>query len=87
VLLVSTSSGTPNASNADANARHTARPVVRRTTDAITQYREWSSTPVTTMASDPSDRKTPPTMSNLTSAEVRGRKILNGLISEYSAAA
>ena len=43
-LSVSTSSGTPNSSSADANARQTARPVARRTTDAITQYREWSPT-------------------------------------------
>ena len=41
----------PNRASACANARHTARPVARSTTDAITQNREWSSTPVTTFAS------------------------------------
>jgi hypothetical protein len=38
-------------------------PVARRSTDAMTQYRAWSSTPVTTLASEPSDKKIPPTMS------------------------
>lgn len=67
-LSVSTSSGTPNARKARTNAEHTARPVARSTTDAITQYREWSSTPVTTFASVSSPVTgltsiTPPTMS------------------------
>jgi hypothetical protein len=62
-LSVSTSPGTPNFSSATANAEQTARPVARRTTVAITQYREWSSSPVTTFASEPSARRTPPTMS------------------------
>ena len=52
-LSVSTSSGTPNRVIASANARHTARPVARRTTLADTQYREWSSTPVTTFSLRP----------------------------------
>ena len=39
-LSVSTSSGTPNFASAAANARHTARPVARSTTAAITQNRE-----------------------------------------------
>ena len=52
-----------------ANARHTARPVARSTTAAITQNREWSSTPVTTLASRSapvtgSTSITPPTMSS-----------------------
>jgi hypothetical protein len=50
-LSVSTSSGMPKARNAIANAAHTARPVGRATTVAITQNREWSSTAVTTFAS------------------------------------
>ena len=50
-LSVITSSGTPNRASACANARHTARPVARSTTFAITQNREWSSTPVTSFAS------------------------------------
>ena len=62
-LSVSTSSGIPKRRSAAANARHTARPVARRTTVAITQNREWSSTPVTTLASVPSASSTPPTMS------------------------
>jgi hypothetical protein len=36
-LSVKTSSGTPNCLSAEANARQTARPVARATTDAITQ--------------------------------------------------
>jgi len=39
-LSLITSSGTPNRANACANAKHTARPVARSTTDAITQNRE-----------------------------------------------
>ena len=58
-LSVRISSGTPNRDNAPANARHTARPVARSTTAAITQNREWSSTPVTILAS----RTTPVTTS------------------------
>jgi hypothetical protein len=47
---------------------HTARLVARSTTFAITQYREWSSTPVTTFASRSTPVTgltsiTPPTMS------------------------
>ena len=56
-LSLSTSSGTPNRTSACVNATHTARPVARATTFAITQNREWSSTPVTTFA----DRTTPVT--------------------------
>jgi hypothetical protein len=67
-LSASTSSGTPCLTRASANARHTARDVARSTTLAITQYREWSSTPVTTFAlrSSPVAGSTsiaPPTMS------------------------
>ena len=43
-LSVMISSGTPNRASASASARHTARPVARSTTAAITQNREWSST-------------------------------------------
>jgi hypothetical protein len=50
-LSVITSSGTPNAASACANAKHIARPVACSTTDAMTQYREWSPTPVTSLAS------------------------------------
>jgi transposase len=52
--------------------------VARGTTVAITQNREWSSTPVTTLASVPSASMTPPTMSichNSNAAKkVNGRK-------------
>ncbi|GAA3638120.1 hypothetical protein GCM10022236_45660 [Microlunatus ginsengisoli] len=63
-----TSSGTPNRDSASANAKHTARPVARSTTLAITQNREWSSTPVTIFASRSSPvsgftKEMPPTMS------------------------
>jgi hypothetical protein len=63
-LSVSTSSGIPNLCNAWANARQTARPVARRTTVAMTQNRESSSTPVTTLASPPLASRMPPTMSS-----------------------
>jgi hypothetical protein len=53
-LSVNTSCGIPNRTSPSANANHTARPVARGTTLAITQNREWSSTPVTTFACDPS---------------------------------
>ncbi|SIS03593.1 hypothetical protein SAMN05444858_1485 [Micromonospora avicenniae] len=62
-LSVRTSSGTPNRCKASAKARQTARPVARLTTWAMTQKREWSSTPVTTLASVPSASMIPPTMS------------------------
>jgi hypothetical protein len=61
---VRTSSGTPKRRNATAKARHTARPVARKVAEAITQNREWSSTPVTIFTSVPSARNTPPTMSS-----------------------
>ena len=67
-LSVSTSSGTPKARSAAAKARHTARPVARATTWQITQYREWSSSPVTIFASVPSAKTAPPTMSSCHSA-------------------
>ena len=41
----------------------TPRPVGRATTWQITQYREWSSTPVTIFASVPPAKNAPPTMS------------------------
>jgi hypothetical protein len=63
-LSVSTSSGIPYRCNASANAAQTARPVARRTTAAMTQNREWSSTPVTIFVSDPSASLTPSTMSS-----------------------
>ncbi|GAB3852236.1 hypothetical protein GCM10027610_080160 [Dactylosporangium cerinum] len=72
-LSVSTSSGMPKRRNAATNARHTARPVARRTAVAITQYREWSSTPVITFASVPSASMTPPTMSICHSSIGRSR--------------
>ena len=67
-LSVMISSGTPNRASASASARHTTRPVARSATLAITQYREWSSTAVTTLASRSSPvtgltSRTPPTMS------------------------
>jgi hypothetical protein len=63
-LSVSTSSGTPYSSKASTNAAQTARPVARRTTAAITQNREWSSTPVTILVSEPSASRMPSTMSS-----------------------
>lgn len=62
-LSVSTCSGHPYSASARTNARQTARAVPRGTTVAITQYREWSSTPVTTFSSRPSSRKQDPTRS------------------------
>jgi hypothetical protein len=62
-LSVSTSAGTPKRCIAATNAAQTAREVARRTTLAMTQYREWSSTPVMTFASVPSAIITLPTMS------------------------
>jgi hypothetical protein len=67
-MSVITSSGTPWRASAWANPRHTARPVARSTTFAITQNREWSSMPVTIFASRSSPvtgltRRIPPTMS------------------------
>jgi hypothetical protein len=72
-LSVSTSSGTPKAASAAAKARHTARPVARTTTWQITQYREWSSIPVTILASVPSARNAPPMMSICHSAMAASR--------------
>lgn len=63
-LSVRTSSGIPKRCSASTNAAHTARPVARRTTAAITQNREWSSTPDTTLTSVPSANLPPPTMSS-----------------------
>jgi hypothetical protein len=63
-MSVRTSPGTPNFRSAAANARQTARPVALVTTEAMTQYREWSSTPVTILASVPLARNAPPTMSS-----------------------
>jgi hypothetical protein len=67
-LSVRVSSGTPKRVSASASARHTARAVARSTTLASTQYREWSSTAVTTFASRTSPELVstnwiPPTMS------------------------
>jgi hypothetical protein len=62
-LSLSTWSGQPYSTRAAANARHTARPVPRRTTLAITACREWSSSPVTTLSSVPSASHTDPVMS------------------------
>jgi hypothetical protein len=72
-LSVSTSSGIPNWHNASANARQTARPVARGTTAAMTQNREWSSTPVTILVSDPSASRMPSTMSSCHSSIGRSR--------------
>jgi len=63
-LSVKTSSGIPKRCSASANAWQTARPVARRTTVAMTQNREWSSTPVTIFVSDPSASLMPSTMSS-----------------------
>lgn len=62
------SCGTPNRTSACARARHTVRAVARSTTVAITQNREWSSIPVTSLADRispvvTSTRSIPPTMS------------------------
>ena len=58
---------------AKANASHVGRAVARATTNADTQNREWSSTPVTIFASEPSTRRTPPTMSICHSSIDRAR--------------
>jgi hypothetical protein len=55
-MSVKICSGTPWAANAAVSASHTGRAVARRTTDAQTTNREWSSMPVTTFTSLPSDR-------------------------------
>jgi IS30 family transposase len=49
---------------AEAKAAHTARPFARSTTEAITQNREWSSTPVTSFSSRPSASQNPPITSS-----------------------
>jgi choline dehydrogenase-like flavoprotein len=72
-LSVRTSSGIPKVRSAWAKAAQTARPVARRTTVAMTQNREWSSTPVTTLASPPSASWMPPTMSSCHSSIGRAR--------------
>ena len=61
-LSESTSPGIPCQAREAANAAHTARPVARVTSWAITQYREWSSMPDTSLTSVPSDKNTPPMM-------------------------
>jgi hypothetical protein len=63
-LSDNTCCGQPNARSACTNAVHTARAVALGTTLAMTQYREWSSSPVTTFSSRPSVRKQEPTMSS-----------------------
>ena len=59
-LSVRICSGTPCLASAPASAWHTGRAVARATTLAQTTNREWSSMPVTTLTSAPSDRKTRP---------------------------
>ena len=63
-LSVKSSSGMPYGRIAATNARHTARPVARRTTVAITQNREWSSRPEISFSSVPSARNTDPVTSS-----------------------
>src|SRR6185312_1830122 len=53
-------SGTPCTISACCSAAHTGPAVARATTWAQTMNREWSSMPVTTFTSLPSDRWTPP---------------------------
>ena len=64
-LSDNTCCGQPNSRRACTNAVHTARAVARGTTAAMTQYREWSSTPVTTFTpahrSGPEPRTSTPT--------------------------
>jgi hypothetical protein len=55
-LSVRTSKGIPYSVIAAVNARQTALAVARMTTAAMTQNREWSSIPVTTLHSRPSAR-------------------------------
>jgi len=55
-LPVSTSPGTPQTAIASAKARQTGRAVARMTALAMTQYREWSSSPVTIFTSVPAAR-------------------------------
>jgi hypothetical protein len=59
-LSLSSSSGSPWRSRACRNTRHTACAVARCTTPAATQNLEWSSRPVTSLASCPSASCTPP---------------------------
>jgi hypothetical protein len=72
-LSVKICSGTPCARIAKASASHTGRAVARATTQADTAKREWSSMPDTIFASDPSRRRTPPTMSICHSSIARER--------------
>jgi len=58
---------------ASMNAWHTARPVAWVTTLAITQNREWSSTPETSLSSRPDARNTEPMMSSCHSCIATGR--------------
>jgi|tagenome__1003787_1003787.scaffolds.fasta_scaffold20927588_3 hypothetical protein len=67
-LSLSTCWGQPNSRRVWTNAVHTARAVALGTTAAMTQYREWSSIPVTTFSSRPSVRKQEPTMSSCQSS-------------------
>jgi hypothetical protein len=62
-LSVRIASGAPWRAIAASSASHTGRAVARATTAAEITKREWSSIPDTILASDPSPRRTPPTMS------------------------
>ena len=62
-LSVRIALGTPWRRIANANASHVGRAVARGTISAEMQNLEWSSTPETILASEPSTRRTPPTMS------------------------
>lgn len=72
-LSVRTWSGTPWRRMARARASQVGTAVARATTSAETQNLEWSSTPVTILASRPPERTTPPTMSICHSSMARER--------------
>jgi hypothetical protein len=72
-LSVKIAAGTPWRRIANANASQVGLAVARATTIAETTNREWSSIPDTIFASDPSARRTPPTMSICHSSIARDR--------------
>jgi hypothetical protein len=62
-LSVKICSGIPWRRMANSNASQVGRAVARSTTNAETTNLEWSSIPDTIFASEPSAKRTPPTMS------------------------
>lgn len=72
-LSLKMASGAPWRAIAASRASHTGRAVARATTAAQITNREWSSIPDTILASEPSARRTPPTMSICHSSMARDR--------------